>query len=73
LDTENAGPERFRRRQPLGVGGGEIHHQADRSHLREVAAADSKASNLDQAGQLADRADETFSASCVDPDTVVAY
>jgi len=72
LNTINARQQRFRRRQPLGVGGGQVDHQADDGGPREVAATNPEPTNFDQARQFAGRADPQRSAALLEMDTIVA-
>jgi hypothetical protein len=49
--------EGFRRWQALGVGGVQINHDSDLRLRHELAAADSKTPDLNQAGQFLDGMD----------------
>ncbi|KJC57236.1 hypothetical protein UP10_29630 [Bradyrhizobium sp. LTSPM299] len=71
-NTIKAGFERFWRRQPFRVIGGKVDDQSHHSLRDEGTTADSEASNLDQAGQFARRANPQLFAGCVEMDTVVA-
>jgi hypothetical protein len=67
----NAGLQRFRWWQALGVDRVKIHHQADRSFGREIATADSEASNFDEAGKGGRRANHQGCLMLPDMDTVI--
>jgi hypothetical protein len=71
-DTMNVCQQRFRRRQPLRVGGRKINNEAHNGVISEAATANAEPANFDQACQPPRRPNQELSPVYFKLDTIIA-